>query len=220
MSLTVGTVTRLCASKPPGLRNRMGSGTSKRVPRRLVVWGTRVTSARSVSSIGTLRTSAGRTFAVRPKSTSQTSPRSGEFTAVLRRDPARGILHQPGRAVLRPRGKGAPLVRCAEESPAPPLGAPAPGASRTCQEAFWPSQSWHHTGTSKPAASSMPIGSTHYDFRVERLTPGSPRGFAYARPEPPPVLGIYNERDRRSAMDKSSRTLTSVSTSTKTRISI
>jgi len=43
MSLTVGAVTRLCASKPPGLRNRMDSGTSKREPRRLVVWGTRVT---------------------------------------------------------------------------------------------------------------------------------------------------------------------------------
>ena len=39
--------------------------------------GTRVTTARSASPAGTLRTSAGRTFAAMPRSTNQTSPRSG-----------------------------------------------------------------------------------------------------------------------------------------------
>src|SRR3990170_4500250 len=47
----------------------------------------------------------------------------------------------------------------------------------------------------------------HYDFRVERLTPDSPRGLAYGRPEPQCALGTFHTRARRSAMEQSSKTL-------------
>lgn len=77
MSLAKGTETKPCASKAPGRRNGTGTWISNREPRVLVVWGTRVTRARSVSPGGMLMTSAGLTFAARPRSTSQTSPRCG-----------------------------------------------------------------------------------------------------------------------------------------------
>ena len=57
-------------SEEPNAEGHLEAGAA-----RLVVWGTSVTRARSASSTGTLSTNAGRTFAARPKSTSQTSPR-------------------------------------------------------------------------------------------------------------------------------------------------
>ena len=57
--------------------------TSNRDPRVLVVWGATVLSARSLSSARTLTTRQGRTFATMPRSTSQTSLRSGCFTGIL-----------------------------------------------------------------------------------------------------------------------------------------
>lgn len=58
-------------------RNRTSTVASNRDCRGLVVWGTRVTSDRSSPMKGTLRTRQGRTFAARPRSVSQTSPRRG-----------------------------------------------------------------------------------------------------------------------------------------------
>lgn len=69
-------VTRFCASKTPARRKETDTAASKRDCRGLVVCGTSVTSARSVSSAGMLTTSAGRTFAAMPRSTNQTSPRA------------------------------------------------------------------------------------------------------------------------------------------------
>lgn len=69
-------MTRLWASNAPALRNATAIAVSNPDCRVLVVCGTNVTNARSASVGGTLRTNAGRTFAVMPKSTSQTSPRT------------------------------------------------------------------------------------------------------------------------------------------------
>ena len=63
------------ASNAPCFRNATGTTASNSVCRVDVVCGTRVISARSVSPIRVLTTRQGRTFAVRPRSTSQTSPR-------------------------------------------------------------------------------------------------------------------------------------------------
>ena len=73
---------RFCVSKTPGLRNDVWVAASNRELRELVVCGTNVTRARSTSSAGMLMTSAGRTFAVMPRSTNQISPRFG-FTGLL-----------------------------------------------------------------------------------------------------------------------------------------
>ena len=72
-----GTVTRPCASNPPDFKNPRFVFTSNLQSRRLVVCGTRVTKARSVSLGGTLSTRAGRILAARPSSTIQTSPLAG-----------------------------------------------------------------------------------------------------------------------------------------------
>ncbi|MBI4609046.1 MAG: GAF domain-containing protein, partial [Candidatus Rokubacteria bacterium] len=54
------------------------------------------------------------------------------------------------------------------------------------------------------ASQTAPAVARHYDFRVERLTPGSPRGLAYGRPEPQCALGTFYPQARRSAMEQSS----------------
>src|SRR5205807_1969247 len=75
----VGRVAGLCATKAPGLRNGIGTLISKRDPRSVVVCGMTVMMSRSLSPQGPLRTRAGRTFSIMPRSTSQTSPRLGAF---------------------------------------------------------------------------------------------------------------------------------------------
>jgi hypothetical protein len=62
---------------------------SNRDWRGLVVCGTSVTKARSLSSAGMLMTSAGRTFAAMPRSTNQTSPRRGDVIQAARDDRVR-----------------------------------------------------------------------------------------------------------------------------------
>ena len=74
---------RFCASKTPARRKPTVTSASNCDWRGLVVCGTRVTSARSVSAAGTLMTRAGRTLAVIPRSTSHTSPRRGLATTLL-----------------------------------------------------------------------------------------------------------------------------------------
>ncbi len=96
-----GMVTRPCASKAPGLRKRVATTTSKRDPRTLVVCGTSVTMARSLPSPGTLMTRQDLTFAVIPRSTSQTSPRGGAFNAQHRADQAPKTRHQQPGATAR-----------------------------------------------------------------------------------------------------------------------
>ena len=78
-----GIVTRFCASNAPERRNFVSIATSNRNPRTLVVRGTMVTRARSVSAAGTLSTRQGRTFATIPRSTSHTSPRIGSAICFL-----------------------------------------------------------------------------------------------------------------------------------------
>jgi hypothetical protein len=78
-SLACGIVMRFWQSNTPVLRKRGVAATSNREDRMLVVCGTIVTSDRSWSSAAMLRTTAGRVFAARPKSTSQTSPRCTAF---------------------------------------------------------------------------------------------------------------------------------------------
>src|SRR5262249_22209630 len=68
---------------PPPCRNFACAATSNRVPRTLVVWGTSVTSTRSCGSVGTLSTRHGLTFPTRPRSTTQTEPRSARGMAGL-----------------------------------------------------------------------------------------------------------------------------------------
>ncbi len=76
-ALTVGNVVTPCTRNAPGLRNGTRAAISKDDPRRLVVWGITVISARSRLPKATLTMSAGRALPVMPKSMSQTSPRSG-----------------------------------------------------------------------------------------------------------------------------------------------
>src|SRR5262249_30271975 len=77
MYFACGTVIMFWVSNTPARKKCAFSGTSNLVPRGDVVCVTDVVSARSVSRTGTLSTRQGRTFAVIPRSTSQTSPRSG-----------------------------------------------------------------------------------------------------------------------------------------------
>jgi len=105
MRRTVGSVTIPCASNAPGRRKRTGTGTSYRMPRRLVVCGTRVSSDRSSSALGAPRTRQGRIFAAKPRSTSQTSPRRAGFTLDSRGDRS---LETPSR---RPGGDPRPMAR-------------------------------------------------------------------------------------------------------------
>ncbi len=72
-----GIVTRFWASKTPARRKRVAISTSNRESRGLVVCATIVTSARSSSATGMLRTRQGLTFATYPRSTNYTSPRCG-----------------------------------------------------------------------------------------------------------------------------------------------
>src|SRR5215813_352438 len=76
-------VKRFCASNTPFFRKPVLTSTSKRDPLGLVVCGTIVTRARSSSIAGTLRTRQGRILAAKPRSTSHTSPRFGEFIVHL-----------------------------------------------------------------------------------------------------------------------------------------
>jgi hypothetical protein len=66
----------LCIEHPCS-KEYIFTATSKRVPRALVVCATAVAKARSSSRTATLKTRQGRTFAAIPRSTRQTSPRSG-----------------------------------------------------------------------------------------------------------------------------------------------
>lgn len=91
ISFTRGTVTILCALKAPAFRMRFRVTTSYCEPRIDVVWPTTVTKALSESPAGTLITTHGRTFAVRPRSTNQTSPRLGTITKPSRLFQVQGI---------------------------------------------------------------------------------------------------------------------------------
>src|SRR5208282_6326543 len=76
-ALTAGTVTGFCTRNAPGLRNGTLIGTSRSEPRKDVVCGITLMSARSESLHARLRIRAGRGFWTMPRSTSQTSPRLG-----------------------------------------------------------------------------------------------------------------------------------------------
>lgn len=123
MRRTVGSVTIPCASNAPGRRKRSGTDTSYRVPRRLVVCGTTVTSARSSSALGAPSTKQGRIFAAKPRSTSQTSPRREPFTE-LRADRTAGTRGRQRGAFLHPMTQGMAHPSAVGEA------APKPGASR------------------------------------------------------------------------------------------
>ncbi len=123
MSFAWGIVMRFCASKTLARRKATVTDASNREPRAFVVCGTIVTSARSRSSVGMPITSAGRTFATRPRSTSQTSPRCGGFTSTARVDRAQ---RRGGRRPLTsrrdPANRAAPMPLAAAVRPELPLG--------------------------------------------------------------------------------------------------
>lgn len=72
-----------CTRKAPASRNGTGTTTSNCDPRVALVCGITPINARSLSAKGTLIISAGLTFCATPKSTCQTSPRSGTAAFLL-----------------------------------------------------------------------------------------------------------------------------------------
>ncbi len=76
-AFTAGMVMGFWTRNAPGFRNGTDTQTSRSDPRKAVVCGMTLMSARSVSLNARLRTSAGRTFSTIPKSTIQPSPRLG-----------------------------------------------------------------------------------------------------------------------------------------------
>jgi len=127
MNFARGIVTRFCASNAPSRRNPTRTATSYAEPRTAVVCGTSVIRARSLSPGVRLRTRAGRTFAARPKSTCQTSPRVTRSTAGPLPDPSEGRDPQPPQQARR--------RSAAHDAPAPPCVAsrPVPLASRAAE---------------------------------------------------------------------------------------
>jgi hypothetical protein len=115
--------------------------------RGLVVCGTMVTRARSVSAAGTLTTNAGRTFAAMPRSTSQTSPRRATIIQWTRADRARQTADRRRREDPR-LVAGHAATRLHDGQAAPSLrSVRAPAARRIARSVFSPPASCHQRPT-------------------------------------------------------------------------
>lgn len=148
---------RFCASKTPGRRKGTDTEASNRDCRGLVVWGTRVTSARSWSSAGTLIATAGRTFAAIPRSTSQTSPRRGTAIKIARADRARRRGDPRRRRDRRRPERRVEQARLAARARRRVQNARARKAPRTLRAAPGLAESWTQRPT-MPGAGQVSLG--------------------------------------------------------------
>jgi len=147
ISLACGMVTRFWASNTPAFRKGTGTVASNRDWRGLVVCGMIGISARSVSPAGTLTTTAGRTLAAMPRSTSQTSPRRATVIQSTRADRARRRVGRRPRGDPRPVAGHAATTLHGGQAPPGLRSVPAPEVHRIPRSVFSPPGSCHQRPT-------------------------------------------------------------------------